>query len=132
MSHVVKSTVVQFSDLELLKKTLYSLGNVHENAPINIATGSGYKKTQELYLLVLESQENKHFRLGIKQGCEFYEVYYDNWGDMGQHLTALTIKLKNHYLAHHYEQQYKAQGYEVSFNENAMGAIEFEAVEGGW
>lgn len=133
MSHIVRGQVnLAYTDVELLKRALSTIGTVHENERAVIATGVDYVKSGEKYPIVLEARGNSKFRLGFKREGDYYVPYYDNWGDLGTWCNKSMEALKDRYIAFHYEQRLKAEGFEVKVQSLPDGSIEVLAEEATW
>ena len=134
MSHIVRGQVdLAYTDIEVLKKALASIGEVHENEFATIATGVGYAKSGERYPLVLQSRGQADFRVGFKREANGgFAPYYDEWGDLGRWCNQANAAVKDRYIAYHYEKQLKAEGYDVSVHSQADGSLEVLAEEASW
>lgn len=133
MSHIVKGKVnLAYTDLELLKKALSTLGTVLENERITVATGTDYIKQGEKFPIVLQAKNNAKYCLGFKKEGPYYVPYYDNWGDLGRWCTQSVDALRDRYIAFHYERQLKSEGFEVKIRPLADGSLEVLAEEASW
>lgn len=130
MSHIVKGKVaVRFESKEYLLKALRGLGVVAENEKL-YRVGVGY--TQETYPLVLISADDPSRRIGYRQSNGVWEQYQENYGDYGRWTRTVGSLIQDRYIAYHYEQQLKDEGFTVLIHQHVDGSIELEAEEMVW
>lgn len=130
MSHIVKGKVqVAYKDKELLLKALEGVGVVVENEKL-YRVGAGY--TFEKYPIVLIDQNNKEHRIGYKEKNGVWEQYRENYGSYGRWTQQASSKVQDRYIAFHYEQQLKEEGFSVTVKQHHDGTLELEAEEAVW
>lgn len=130
MSHIVKGKVqVAYKDKDLLLKALEGVGVVVENEKL-YRVGVGY--TLEKYPIVLIDQNNKEHRIGYKETNGVWEQYQENYGSYGLWTQQTSSKVQDRYLAFHYEQQLKEEGFIVTVKQHHDGTLELEAEEAVW
>lgn len=134
MSHIVRGQVkLAYTDEEVLRKALATIGVVLENQRATIATGVGYKQNGENYPIVLEATANKDFRIGFKREANgAFVPYYDNFGELGKWCAQANAALTDRYIAYHYEKQLISEGYNVELQTQSDGSIEVLASEVAW
>lgn len=130
MSHIVKGKVqVAYKDKELLLKALEGVGVVVENEKL-YRVGAGY--TFEKYPIVLIDQNNKEHRIGYKEKNGVWEQYQENYGSYTRWTQQASSKVQDRYIAFHYEQQLKEEGFSVTVKQHHDGTLELEAEEAVW
>ncbi|MHC6555012.1 hypothetical protein [Escherichia coli] len=130
MSHIVKGKVqVAYKDKDLLLKALEGVGVVVENEKL-YRVGVGY--TFEKYPIVLIDQSNKEHRIGYKEKNGVWEQYQENYGTHGCWTQQASSKVQDRYIAFHYEQQLKEEGFSVTVTQHHDGTLELEAEEAVW
>ncbi|EPK6993029.1 hypothetical protein L7M13_003625 [Klebsiella pneumoniae] len=130
MSHIVKGQVqVAYKSKELLLKALEGVGVVVENEKL-FRVGAGY--TFEKYPIVLIDQNNKEHRIGYKEKNGVWEQYQENYGSYGRWTQQASSKVQDRYIAFHYEQQLKEEGFSVTVKQHHDGTLELEAEEAVW
>lgn len=130
MSHIVKGKVsVAYRSKELLLKALEGVGVVVENEKL-YRVGAGY--TSERYPLVLIDKNNKEHRIGYKETNGVWEQYQENYGSHGTWTKNASSKIQDRYLAFHYEQQLREEGFNVTVKQHNDGTLELEAEEVSW
>lgn len=134
MSHIVKGRVdLAYTDAQVLRKALESVGVVLEHEQATIATGVDFVRSGERYPLVLQARHNPKFRIGFKPDqLGNYAPYYDQWGDLGTWSNQSLAAIKDRYIAYHYEKQLTEEGYKVSVHQQADGSLEVLAEEATW
>lgn len=134
MSHITKGKVdIAYRDAELLKKAIAGVGVLRENEKITIALGGdSYKNSSERYPLVLENPTDPRMRVGFKQEGESYVPFYDNWGNLGKWSNVSMARLKDRYIAHHYESKLQEEGFKTEVVEQRDGTLDVVFEEVAW
>lgn len=135
MSHIVRGKVdLAYTDAEILKKALGTIGNVLENARATVALGGGnYQHSGEKFDLVLQDRRNTQYRLGFRREANGgFVPYYDQFSSLGRWCDESLEQVKDRYIAYHYQSQLDKEGFksEVRFLEN--GGVEVVAEEVTW
>ena len=130
MSHIVKSKVkVAYTNTEHLRKALQGVGALVENEKL-YRVGAGY--TMEQYPLVLIDPNNKQHRIGYKLENGVWNQYQENFGSYGRWTKSVSEKIQDRYLAYHYEENFKEEGFDVVIQEHNDGSLELLAEEASW
>jgi len=144
MSHISKAKAkIQFNNQYLLEKSLLSLKGVKilQDTYLFRETGSRREidKSKGKFDYVIQKDNNKTLRVGIKKNNDTYDVYYDNWGETGRFANEVVSKLNDWYIAYSTAEAIKQtakekfEDYNINvFEDEESGEIIVEAQENIW